>query len=453
MRRSKFEHSWKALKRANANMAPDVRVLPDGISVDLSQPCLVFGGRNGAGKTRVLRSITALDGVSGILIDLYHLAEQALIILRSRVDFDGMTEEYTPLSLDDDMTSAVSQIVGRNYDKVEWYSFEVEPSDPEVARRFCWSGEQSLIPYFKVSRQGLEYTSRDMGLGEFCVHFLFWILEQYREEKGLTLLLDEPDAYLPSVGVSTLLQHILRICLSRTWKVVVTTHSEEMIRQAREHSAFMLLRFTGSQLQAIHCKDDPSAGNTLLASPPIQLVLYCEDESAYSLTRALLELADHGLSRATSIVWGDGVGYLVTLRRSMPRPPNFDVAFALVFDGDQRINVDRSDSRQWPAVFLPADDDPDALFKSLADQLDELADALGAPSDQLAEVLDELEGEDQHDWVNRLGERYGRQHVLIRVADLWARQHPREAGAFVEEIKAGLNYQRDGTHPSAAGPQ
>lgn len=453
MRRSKFEYSWAALKRAHANTEPDVRILPDGICVDLSQPCLVFGGRNGAGKTRVLRSVTALDGVNGVLIDLYHLAEQALIILRSRVDFDGMTEEYTPLSLDDDMNSAVSQIVGREYDKVEWYSFEVEPSDPDVARRFCWSGEQSLIPYFKVSRQGLDYTSRDMGLGEFCVHFLFWIFEQYREEKGLTLLLDEPDAYLPSVGVSTLLQHILRICLARNWKVLVTTHSEEMIRQAREHEAFMLLRFAGGEPQAIHCKDDPSAGNTLLASPPIQLVLFCEDESAYALAHALLELADHGLSQATSIVWGDGHGYLVILRRSMPRPPDPDVKFALVFDGDQRSDVEPSGPRQWPAVFLPTNDDPDALFKSLANQLDELSNALGAPSDQLAEVLDELEGEDRHDWVNRLGERYGRQHVLIRVADLWVRLHPLEAAAFLEDIKAGLKHQPDAASQSAAGPQ
>lgn len=268
MRRSKFDGSWAALKHARANKEPDVRALSDGISVNLAQPCLVLGGRNGARKTRVLRSIADLNDVDGILIDLYYLAEQALIILRSRVDFDVMAEEYTPLSLNDDTTSAVSQIVGREYDLVEWYSFEVEPSDPDVAQRFCWSGEQSLIPYFRVARQGLDYTSRDMGLGEFCVHFLFWILEQYREEKSVTLLLDEPDAYLPSVGVSTLLQHILRICLSRNWSVVLTTHSEEMIRQAREQDAFMLLRLDSGAPQAIHCKDDPGAGNTLLASPP-----------------------------------------------------------------------------------------------------------------------------------------------------------------------------------------
>lgn len=183
MRRSRFENSWAALKRARAGRDPDIQVLTDGISVDLSQPCLVLGGRNGAGKTRILRSIAALDGVESILIDLYHLAEQALIVLRSRIDFDVMAEEYTPLFLNADTTSAVSQIVGRDYELIEWYSFEVEPSDPDVAVRFCWSGTQSLIPFFRVRRQGLEYTSRDMGLGEFCVHFLFWILEQYRENE------------------------------------------------------------------------------------------------------------------------------------------------------------------------------------------------------------------------------------------------------------------------------
>lgn len=453
MRRSKFEGSWAALKRARAHKEPDVRALSDGISVDLSQPCLVLGGRNGAGKTRVLRSIAGLNDVDGILIDLYHLAEQALIILRSRVDFDVMAEEYTPLSLNDDTTSAVSQIVGREYDLVEWYSFEVEPSDPDVAERFCWSGEQSLIPYFRVARQGLDYTSRDMGLGEFCVHFLFWILEQYREEKSATLLLDEPDAYLPSVGVSTLLQHILRICLSRNWNVVLTTHSEEMIRQAREHDAFMLLRLESGTPQAIHCKDDPTAGNTLLASPPIQLLLFCEDESACALTRALLVVADQELSEGTSVVWGDGDGYLVTLRRSMPRPPDPDLEFAFVFDGDQRSAVATSTPPQWPAVFLPTGDDPDDLFKSLASDVDELAGALGTPRHQLVEILDALEGEDGHDWVNRLADRYGRQLVLIRLANLWARLHPAEATAFLESIRAGLQHEIVTTYTSAASPQ
>lgn len=451
MRRSKFEGSWAALKRARANKAADVRVLSDGISVDLSQPCLVLGGRNGAGKTRILRSIAGLSDVDGILIDLHHLAEQALIILRSRVDFDMMAEEYTPLSLSDDTNSAVSQIVGRDYDLVEWYSFEVEPSDPEVAQRFRWSGEQSLIPFFRVERRGLTYTSRDMGLGEFCVHFLFWILEQYREEKTVTLLLDEPDAYLPPIGVSTLLHHILRICLSRNWNVILTTHSEEMIRQARKHDAFMLLRLDGEEPRAIHCKDDPTIGNTLLTSPPIQLLLFCEDESACALTRALLDLADQELSECTSVVWGDGDGYLVTLRRSMPRPPDPDLEFAFVFDGDQRSAVPHSTPPQWPAVFLPTEDDPDDLFKALASNVDELAGTLDEPRHKLVEILDALEGEDGHDWVNRLADRYGRQLVLTRVANLWARLHPAEATAFLESIRAGLEHQIH-TSTAAGGP-
>jgi hypothetical protein len=452
MRRSKFENSWAALERAHASNEPDVQILANGISVDLSQPCLVLGGRNGAGKTRVLRAIADLDKVDGVLIDLYHLAEQALIILRSRVDFDVMVEEYTPLSLHEDITTAVSQVIGREYEFLEWYSFDVEPSDPDIARRFCWRGEQSLIPYFKVSRQGVEYTSRDMGLGEFCVHFLFWIFEQYRDENVLTFLLDEPDAYLPPVGVTTLLQHILRICLTRNWKVVLTTHSEEMIRQARKHHAFMLLRSAGGQSQAVHCKDDSSAGNSLLAAPPIQLVLFCEDESAHALTRALLDLADHELSRATSIVWGDGNGYLVTLQRSMPGPPDPDLDFAFVFDGDQREKIVPSPSSRWPGVFLPTSTDPDAMFKSLANEVDELANVLGAPIDQLAEILDVLEGEDGHDWVNRLGERYGRQLVLVSAANLWVRLHPLEATAFLNDIRNGVLPKLPSTNKPAGNP-
>ena len=156
----------------------------NGAYLDLGTPCTVLGGRNGAGKSRLLRRLDAHLGEKALLIDLHHLSEQALILLRSRDDFEAMSEEVDSLGPSGDRLTDLEKIVGRKYDELEWFALEVEPDDEVIAKRFSWVGDQPVIPYFRASYRGHEYTSREMGLGEFSVHFLFWILDHFRDGEG-----------------------------------------------------------------------------------------------------------------------------------------------------------------------------------------------------------------------------------------------------------------------------
>lgn len=437
MRRAAEDQVWTRLKASCAGQPARPFPVGDGSTLDLAAPCIVVGGRNGAGKSRLLRQLSAsLDG-AGLLLDLHHLCEQALMVLRSREDFNDMVEEYEDLGPTAERLDDLRRVVGRDYDLVEWFALEVEPSDQSVAERFRWSGDQPLVPYFRVEYRGLHYTSRDMGLGEFSVHFLFWILEHYREAADLTLLLDEPDAFLPPVGVSALLTRVLQLCLKRGWRVVLTTHSEEMIVRALEADAFTLLRIDerGATV-ALNAADDPSVGSMLLARPPIEHIIFCEDESAWYLTRALLDSVDRQLLRATSVIWGRGSGYLAKLHEHLPRQPRPDIRFAFAFDGDQRGNVEVLEGR-WPAVFLPTNEDPDTLFKRLAADPEGIGARLGRPTDEVARCLDMIEGADPHDWVNDLAGEFGRAQVLTGLASLWAAKNQERASAFLDELVAG----------------
>lgn len=439
MRRAAYLKSLAGLRQQHAGTPPDLRVLSSGVTLDLADPCTVLGGRNGAGKSRILRRIGEEDGVNGLYIDLHYLAEQVLMILRSREDFDAMTEEYEALNISDETRAALGLIVGREYTNVEWYALEVEPFDALVRERFKWGREQCLIPYFRVAHKSRQYSSRDMGLGEFCVHFLLWIIEQYRDAESITILLDEPDAYLPPVGVSILLYHIVDTCLKHDWKVVLSTHSEEMIRLARSGRFFVLLRVDEiGDTVAVHSLSDPRAGDTLLSPRGMRRVLFCEDESAHALIRAILQSERQSAVKETSVVWGSGHGYMRKLQGALPRPPQPDIDFALIFDGDQRGRVDKSANNQWPVLFLPSEADPDSLFKTLSKDPPQIAQAIGADLAQLAEVLDALEGEEPHDWVNALGDRFGRLHVLNALAALWCRTHESDVGAFLEELSETL---------------
>ncbi|WZH35581.1 MAG: hypothetical protein PIR02_12435 [Microbacterium enclense] len=363
-------------------------------------------------------------------------------MLRSLNNLDEMKDELGLIGPDDKRLDDVRRVVGRGYDSVEWYALDVGPEGEEIAAKFRWGrdpDDDPLTPYFTVSYAGVTYDALEMGLGEFSVHFLLWILEQFKDQKNLTLLLDEPDAYLPPVGVEALLSRLLAICQKRGWRMVISTHSEEMIASAVDHGAFLLLRMGESgSTDAYHSRDDLAVADTLLARPPIERVLFVEDESAWYLCRALLDQGDRSLSKTTSLVWGDGNGFMTRLRSSLPRPPKAELVFAVVPDGDQRGKMsDRPIDGQWPLHFLPETDDPDELFRTLKNDPVALAGALHVDSAELQRKLDELEGEDAHDWVNRLGDAYGRPHVLTVLAACWAQAHPDESVRFALMVRAG----------------
>lgn len=355
------------------------------------------------------------------------------MILRSRDDLDAMIEEYDDLGPSVDRLNDLKRVVGRDYDSVDWYALEIEPSERMIADRFRWSGDQPLVPYFRARYRGLDYSARDMGLGEFSVHFLFWILEQYREARSLTLPLDEPDAFLPPIGVSALLSRVQQMCLKRGWQVVLTTHSQEMIARALDQEAFTLLRVDehGGTV-AVHSTDDPGVGDTLLGRPAVEHVIFCEDESAYYLTRAMIEHADRQLLRAATVMWGTGNGYLSKLTEHLPRPPRPGIRFAFAFDGDQRDSNGR-----WPVVFLPSNSDPDALFMSLKSDPESVSAKIGCSKGDLARRLDALEGSDPHDWVNGLADEFGRVSTLNALAARWVEQNPDDASEFVRRLCEG----------------
>ncbi len=141
---------------------------------------------------------------------------------------------------------------------------------------------------------------------------------------------------------------------------------------------------------------------------------------------------------STTILWGNGHGFLRGLQEHVPRTPRPAISFGYVFDGDQRGTVEPSTDRQWDVVFLPTTSDPDALFWSLRLRPAELAAWLNISVEDLQLQLDRLEGQDVHDWVNQMGDRFGRQRTLSTLAELWCEHHPQEVSEFVSSLPTSL---------------
>ncbi|MFC8921841.1 hypothetical protein [Cellulosimicrobium sp. NPDC057127] len=436
MRRVAEEEAWTNARKAHAGSPAQPFEFEPGATIDLAAPCVVVGGRNGSGKSRLLRAIHRDFESSSLLLNVHQLVEQAMSVLRTRDDLAEMADEFGPLGPDLERADDVKRVVGRDYEKIEWFGLEIEPDDNLVADQFRWSGDQPLFPYFLVQYRAREYSSLEMGLGEYSVHLLFWILEQHRHREDLTILLDEPDAYLPPVGASSLLHRLVSVAIKRKWRIVMTTHSEETIRHAIREDAFVLLRVDhDGAVIAERADGDPTVATSVLSPESVRHVIFCEDESAAALTNSILKVCGAGLNRSTTVVWGNGHGFLRSLHEHLPRPPKPDVRFSYVFDGDQRAGIPGDKRGRWRAICLPTERDPDALFRSVGDSRSALADRLGSPIEDLSRVLDTLEGLDSHDWVNVLGEHYGRPLVLWALSTLWVEAHREATEAWVADLR------------------
>ena len=100
--------------------------------------------------------------------------------------------------------------------------------------------------------------------------------------------------------------------------------------------------------------------------------------------------------------------------------------------GDQRDKF--GERGAWPVWFLPTSEDPDDLFRTLGENPERLAVLLGTTASELATFLEPMEGDDSHDWVNSVGERYGRAHALTVLAREWVLVHSDIASACVSEL-------------------
>jgi len=413
--------------------------LPSGKDLKLSVPCTVLAGLNGAGKTRALRMLSDSTPDATLLIQLHELCEHARASLRSRTDILDMEEESGPIDLDHNTVQTLSRIIGRDYEYVQWYSLEFEPNE-DYRESFQWPGGQTLVPHFKVKHRGVEYSSLDMGLGEFSVHLLFWVFEIYRDSQDLRVLLDEPDAYLPPITAERLASRLIQTANSRNWTLTIATHSEAIIELACENDSFVLLR---SGEHGIEAYDSQEYGVEIAAEllPPrgVSAVLFCEDESAAALTRAILQTHRGWLAASTSVIWKDGDGYLRMLAKHLPRYKDMSISFGLIFDGDQRGRIEETEGTGWPSLFLPSEVSPDALFRSLARDPSALAVSLGAEAHKMEIALDALQGADDHDWVNGICDRFGaRTSVLDALADLWVETNGKSTAEFLEELRSKL---------------
>jgi hypothetical protein len=353
-----------------------------------------------------------------------------------------MEAEVGSLPIPNNMISSLKRVIGRDYESVGWYNLELEPTQP-TAVEWPWPEDvQSIVPHFRVEHDGVNYRSIEMGLGEFSVHLLFWILWQFRERPGTVLLLDEPDAYLPPRTRMRFLSWILTMAREYKWQIVISSHAEQIINAAHDNEALVVLARRSGSVNWYHSSEHPEdLIRDLVSHAPADLILFCEDEVAAAMTRAIIASGAPELSQASAVIWKDGDGYLRSLAKHLPRTAASPVQFALVFDGDQRNKLGEFvEGNGWPVLCLPTLQSPDTLLRGVKSSPSILAEALGRSEPSVVMALSALEGVDDHDWVDGIADRFGpRTQALDSLAQVWVKSNELSATVFCDQLKQNFS--------------
>lgn len=436
MRSAREGDFWQKLDRRWSGKPPLRLSTDNGDSIEFVQGTIVIGGLNGAGKSRMLNRLQSELGTSGLLVRTSQAVEQTLLALKSIEELESLEQETGAAVLDGERRGDVERIVGRLYDDLSWFSLEIEELAPGIDPVIEDDDGAILVPHFRAEYGGVSYSSLQMGLGEFSVNLLLWIMEQRRDRGGLTLILDEPDAFLPPSSALRLLARLQRIAVQSGWRLVVATHSESLISESVRRGAFARVHPEGGTIRVASSAGDLGAASGLLPPAPPNILAFCEDE----LACVLLEMFAESIgARGIETVWKNGQGYISRLAESIPPPrPNQWTRFLMVLDGDQ---ADKPIADGWPVLYLPGKGDPSELIFELRGDVMALARIFGVGEFEMSRALTELEGFDSHDWVDALAARYGpRVPALRMLCKLWMELNSGPADEFRHALRTSLGH-------------
>lgn len=403
--------------------------------LELPSPLTLIFGLNGAGKSRMLASISS-SYKGSVVVSLSNLIYYLKNDFGKRSDIADLMEEADPLTGDKVRRSEVSGLVRRDYQDIQWYVVSIADSP------FRDIVGEDVVPIFTVRHGGQDYDFRDMGLGELSAHLLLWILAYTGENSSFPLLLDEPEAFMPAPSRVAVLEYLLEETKKRKHPVIVASHSLEMIQPAIDANSAVYLSEKDNVVSMIGPSPelaDRVAGLFGKAAPADRLFL-CEDESAYILGDEIIRVTVPRIWQGARFLWCKGYGDLKQIWEHLPRPsriPDGVMKFVFLADGDKFAEVEEAiqkrkgnqkgkenekSGRAWPFICLPGD--PDALMKQAGEEHAEwLSSEFRYPLPQFQGLLERLRGSEAHNWVEAIIEetRIDRQSGLRYLARAYLR--------------------------------
>ncbi len=271
----------------------------------------------------------------------------------------------------------VSRIIGRSYDEIHSVQAHAGTRSGRVLR---------------FNRSTVKYSEAHMGFGEGRVAYLVQHLETM-PERSLALF-EEPETSLHPSAQHQLGMYFMDVCIRRGHQIILTTHSEYLLRALPSTSRIYFHLADGGVRQVVGLTASHAA-SLMTEGHDRSLTVLVEDDCARAVLTEIIRRADPDWLRAINIHEGGDCHSIATTMKVLK---DSGVAVAAVLDGDQA-------ARPADGVFvLPGDLPPERTLFELAEVRDHINATYGLEWNDFY-AGEGLANVNHHEWVSRLASR------------------------------------------------
>lgn len=304
------------------------------------------------------------------------------------------------------------RILGHHYDAI-------------VTNRVQHSNREADV--ISVERAGKTYSENHMGYGEGRTQYLVSALERLPERS--LILIEEPETSLHPGAQHMFGKYLVDVCMERHHQILLTTHSEFILRSLPSQSRIFLQR-TSIGVTPLPGITAVEARSLMTEGQQKGLVVLVEDECARAVVREMVRRVDRNLLATLRIHVG---GDADTLAKAMRALKSSGLLVAAVRDGDQHA------SPKDNMFKLPGTAPPEQEIFFAGAVADHVKLRYGF---DMKDVMVSLNGVDHHEWFGRLAARLNQDSgtLVSELAEVYARALPEaEAANLCALLKEAQN--------------
>lgn len=326
--------------------------------------------------------------LSCFLFDPCSLIPEIQNLFNEQENLNELLESFQPVTLSPDDLLLVNFLTNSRYSSVKVINIEDEYD------------AFPMLPYFIVERDGVEYDSRKMGLGELSLLYFFWLNKYIMSyENSCLFIIEEPESFIPPSIQSRLCDVLAMLLATKGVTCLISTHSEHILKKIPRNQIHIMNKIDGRIIFS-NASLSFSKLSILGLKSPSKGLLFFEDNAAMIFTKALIKYSTnfvidsfyYHISGSDSKVLHDLEHYPNNLK---------GFSFIAVFDGDCKVTeINKKIIKHKNYVFLPTNDAPEPIIIDYLRSLstEEISKIINDSTENVSMALDSVQGLDHHDY-------------------------------------------------------
>lgn len=404
----------------------------------------VLSGLNGSGKSTLFAIIKAALGIPMTEAER-HKATTAHLKIRLQLSGEMVeidSDAKTPLTANSEHQALVKSFDSRSvHDALAFFSSQsnlielldqYEPTEPAPGDFLCPEEMSALVgkdyqsisfseieiqdnksyPFFIVTTfDDEQYDVSSMGLGEYQLFYLMWILTGL-EREGI-LLLDEPDSAISYQSCMMLPGILAKASVKKHTSIYCTSHLPYLSDALNSGGQTVISR----NASGISLSNSPSVSMSLGLPAAKRGCFLVEDEIAQELLTALLAFHSNKTLRTFRIIQMNGASEIVNFLQQVDkhRGLNDICSYIGVFDGDlENDNPNANKLEKLKSVrylYLPGVIPMERAYRDLLKKSKSfylaVMKAIPCKQEALDDALQGTQGADYHDWPAEMASYLG----------------------------------------------